>query len=376
MPAVERERLKAWLALRAVEGVGDAAIRRLVEAFGEPAAIMTAAPDDLVRVGRVRPGVAQALLQGSDQATSDAIDKELRAVEAAGYRIVTLLDAAYPARLKTIEDPPPVLYVAGTLAPEDERAVAVVGSRHATPAGSAVTEELSRDLAAAGLTIVSGLARGIDAAAHRGALAGGGRTIAVLGCGLDRIYPPEHAALRRSVEAHGAVVTEFPIGAQPHAFHFPKRNRLISGLALGVIVTEAARDSGSLITARMALEQNREVFAVPGSVKAEGSRGPHWLLKQGATLVETAADVIDVLLPQLDGAAPRQTGQGHAATTGHAALSQDETRLRDVLSAQPMGIDEVIVGAAMPAGTVAALLLSLELKGAVRQLPGQTYVRV
>ncbi len=206
----------------------------------------------------------------------------------------------YPPRLTTIPDPPPLLYVSGSLERADHQAVAIVGSRKATAAGRLLTEELSRELASLGFTIVSGLARGIDAAAHRGALAGKGRTVAVLGCGIDRTYPPEHASLRKQIESDGAVIGELPLGSYPHGYHFPRRNRIISGMCLGVIVTEAAMDSGSLITARLAADQGREVFAVPGFVKNETSRGPNGLIKQGATLVETVDDVIEELLPQLN----------------------------------------------------------------------------
>ena len=199
-----------------------------------------------------------------------------------------------------IADPPPLLYITGTLTEQDELAVAIVGARRATAAGCAMTEELSHDLAGAGMTVVSGLARGVDAAAHRGALAAQGRTIAVLGCGIDRTYPPEHERLRRQIEERGAILSEVPMGAPPHSHHFPRRNRIISGLSLGVIVTEAAISSGSLITARLAAEQGREVFAVPGFVKEDTSRGTNALLKEGAALIERAQDVIDAVLPQLE----------------------------------------------------------------------------
>jgi len=209
-------------------------------------------------------------------------------------------DERYPAWLGTIADPPAVLYCAGLIEPQDRQAVALVGARQATPYGLRVTETLARELSGAGFTIVSGLARGIDTAAHRAALEAGGRTIAVLGCGLDVDYPLGHARLREDIAGGGAVVTEYAPDTKPLAHHFPRRNRIISGLSLGVVVIEAAEDSGSLITARLALEQGREVFAVPGSIEAPLSRGPHGLLKQGAKLVETVDDIIEELLPQLE----------------------------------------------------------------------------
>src|SRR5437660_3061358 len=213
---------------------------------------------------------------------------------------IALGDERYPAWLRAIHDPPAVLYCDGLPETGDRQAVAIVGSRRATPYGLRVSEALAGELSVLGFTIVSGFARGIDAAAHGAALAAGGRTIAVLGCGLDVDYPPGHASLRAEIAGSGAVLTEFAPGTPPRATNFPRRNRIISGLALGVVVVEAAEDSGSLITARLALEQGREVFAVPGSIDVPTSRGPHGLLKQGAKLVETVDDIVEELLPQLD----------------------------------------------------------------------------
>src|SRR5947208_1192067 len=244
--------------------------------------------------------LAQAIRRGPDDHTQHGLDRDLKTLERLQLSVVTCLDPDYPPRLKMIHDPPPLLYVSGALTQADRHAVAIVGARRATAAGRLLTEELSRDLAEAGMTIVSGLARGVDAAAHRGALAAQGRTIAVLGCGIDQTYPAEHERLRRQIEDRGAILSEVPMGAPPHSHHFPRRNRIISGLSLGVIVTEAAISSGSLITARLAAEQGREVFAVPGFVKADTSRGTNALLKEGAALIERAQDVIDAVLPQLE----------------------------------------------------------------------------
>ena len=228
------------------------------------------------------------------------IQRELDAVEAGRFSILTLTDPHYPARLKTIADSPPLLYCTGQLLDCDHQALAIVGARKGSHAGRAFTRQLSGDLAALGFTIVSGLARGIDADAHEGALATKGRTIAVLGCGIDQTYPPEHRSLRQQIEQKGAVLSEFPMGTPPEAFHFPQRNRVISGLSLGIIVTEATLKSGSLITARMALEQNRDVFAVPGNVTHPLSQGPHQLIKQGAKLVEKHWDIVEEILPMLE----------------------------------------------------------------------------
>jgi len=329
-------------------------------------------------------------------------------------QVVPIEDERYPAWLRAIHDPPPVLYCDGVIEPSDRLAVAIVGARQATPYGLRITEALARDLAGLGCTIVSGMARGIDAAAHRGALAAGGRTIAVLGCGLDVVYPPEHDKLRAEIADAGAVVTEFPMGTPPKASHFPRRNRIISGLALGVVVVEAAEDSGSLITARSALDQGREVFAVPGPIDAPLSRGPHGLLKQGAKLVETVADIIEELLPQLEGSSletlldqdraishppgrplaiselgvPRAPGRvldpGSAAGAGKRRsfsseppnLTPDERIVYALISETPVHIDELMELSRLAPAAVAGALVELELKSAVRRMPGQQYIRV
>lgn len=368
--------LRLWFQLRAVPRLGDAGLCRLMETFGSPEAVLQASLDSLQAGGSISRAVAQAIQQGPDRETQEAIDRELELLERLRISVVTYLDAAYPARLKTIADPPPLLYLSGALEEKDRHAVAIVGARRATAAGRLVTEHLSRDLAEAGFTVVSGLARGVDAAAHRGALAAQGRTVAVLGCGIDRTYPPEHRTLRQQIEAQGAVLSEFPLGAYPHAYHFPRRNRIISGLSLGVMVTEATLQSGSLITARLAAEQGREVFAVPGFVQAENSRGPNGLIKQGAKLVETVADVIEELLPQLD--VPfreRLQARCPKQAEDRPQLEEAERRLHDALSFEPMPIDDLIACTGLPAAEVAGLLLAMELKGAVRQLSGRSYIR-
>jgi DNA processing protein len=238
-----------------------------------------------------------------------------------------------------------------------------------------MTEELSHDLAGAGMTVVSGLARGVDAAAHRGALSSQGRTIAVLGCGIDQTYPPEHEQLRRQIEERGAILSEVSMGARPHSHHFPRRNRIISGLSVGVIVTEAAINSGSLITARLAAEQGREVFAVPGFVKENTSRGTNALLKEGAALIERAQDVIDAVLPQLEPALRLRLQLSREKTVRSDHLGKEEQRVYDVLSYNPFTVDEVIGTTGLSVSTVMASLLSLELRQRVRQLPGQRYLR-
>src|SRR6266581_4308709 len=299
--------------------------------------------------------------------------QEGKAVASANATTLALTDERYPELLRTIPDPPPVLYCDGSLEPGDRQAVAIVGSRQATPYGLRVTDALARELSALGFTIVSGFARGIDAAAHRAALASGGRTVAVLGCGLDVDYPSGHASLRTEIAGSGAVLTEFAPGTAPFATNFPRRNRIISGLALGVVVVEAAEDSGSLITARLALEQGREVFAVPGPIDVPTSRGTHGLIKQGAKLVETVDDIVEELLPQLDRPLQTLKTEPIAALPEHVELSPSERTVLDLMSREPLHLDDLTERSRLTTPAVAGILLGLELKALVKQLPGQRY---
>ena len=370
------ESLRAWLTLRAIDHVGPAMLAKLAGACGSPDAVLRASAAELRERG-CSLTLAEAIVRGVASRTAAQIEQEIEQIRQNKITVLSCLDGAYPDRLKQIADPPPLLYVAGSLTFNDAPAVAIVGSRRSTPQGRAVTEQLSRALAEAGFTIVSGLARGIDAAAHRGALAAGGRTIAVLGCGIDQTYPPEHDPLRKQIEAQGAVLSELALGAPPHSYHFPRRNRIISGLSLGVVVTEAALDSGSLITARLAGEQGREVFALPGSVRAETSRGPHRLIKDGAKLVETAQDVIEELLPQLDEQMrPRLDARQNISAKPVSPLSEDEARVIVALSADPVHIDDLALRIQLEPASVSAALVSLEMKGLVQQLPGQFILRL
>src|SRR3989441_8670874 len=303
------------------------------------------------------------------------------ASKAQDHITIALGDERYPELLRAIHDPPAVLYGDGAVEPGDRQAVAIVASRQATPYGLRITEALPGELTALGFTIVSAFARGIDAGAHRAALAAGGRTIAVLGCGLDVDYPPGHASLRAEIAGNGAVLTEFVPGTPPLAGHFPRRNRIISGLALGVVVVEAAEGSGSLITARLALEQGREVFAVPGHIDAPTSRGPHGLLKQGAKLVETVDDIVEELLPQLEtmrtplSQDSMVTGAGKRRSFAPKPpdLSSEEQVVLRVIGREPSHLDDLTEQSHLPAAEVARILLGLELKALVHQLPGQQY---
>ena len=369
------EWLEAWLILRSVKGLSDGTICTLVRHFGGPKEVLSASSSELRHVAGLRSSVVTALRHAPDPSVVAHVHKEMRLIEKGESSVVTILDAAYPRRLAMIPDPPPVLYVRGTLPSADEHAVAIVGSRKATPAGALMTQEFSQRLAAMGFTIVSGLARGIDAAAHRGALAAKARTIAVVGCGVDRTYPPEHRQLRKDIESHGAVVSELPLGSPPLPYHFPRRNRIISGLSLGVIVSEANRKSGALITARYALEQNREVFAIPGAVTHGKHQGAHGLIKQGAKLVEEAGDVVEELLLQLDGPFRDRVKNAGFQETAAPVFTTKEQRVLSLFHDEPVSIDEVLTEAPFDRAEVMNLLLSLELRGCIQQVPGSCYIR-
>ncbi|MDH5587390.1 MAG: DNA-processing protein DprA [Nitrospirota bacterium] len=371
--------LQGWLELRAVKGLGPITYTRLIHRFGSPEAIRQAHLSELVATGDLSSSVAAALRLPLSTSTTQHIQRELEAVEAGKFSILTLTDPAYPTRLQTITDPPPLLYYTGQLKEIDQKALAIVGARKGSHAGRAFTRQLSGDLAALGFTIVSGLARGIDADAHEGALAAKGRTVAVLGCGIDQIYPPEHLKLRQRIEEQGAVLSEFPMGTSPQSFHFPQRNRVISGLSLGVIVTEATLKSGSLITARMALEQNREVFAVPGNVTHPLSHGPHRLIQQGAKLVEKPWDIVEEILPMLEPTFRQHLETQHTigeTPTPSIPLGPEEQEMFNRISLEPVMLDALIAQGSYSSSEVLSILLSLEMKGLIKQVPGLQYVRV
>lgn len=371
---MDSTQLTSWLLLQSIDGVGDRTLLKLVQAFHSPAHVLVAPLEDLIRVGCSRE-LAEAIRRGPLDQTRHLVDRQVKLVERLGIRVMTLTDPMYPKRLRAIHDPPPLLYYTGALHEQDGMAVAIVGGRSATTAGKAMTEEIAQELARGGWTIVSGLARGIDAAAHRGALAGQGRTIAVLGCGVDQTYPPEHDQLRKQIEAHGVVLAELPVGSSPQPHHFPRRNRIISGLSVGVLVAEAAMNSGSLITAKLALEQGRDVFALPGSVKEARCRGSNGLIKEGAKLVECAADMLEELLPQVEPALRARMMVGETATSAREGLGPDEQRIYEMLSYEAQSVDAVIEQTGLSAAQVTATMLALELRGYVRQLPGPQYLR-
>ena len=368
--AVDRRDL-AWLAFGQVPGLGCVGFRRIAEFFADPADAFFSGRGVLRGV----PGLSTAAVGGLLAFSAwDRLADEMRQVREAGARLVRYSDAAYPERLRAIPDPPPVLYVRGSPEAAGHAAVGVVGTRAPSDYGREMTRLLCRGLASAGIAVVSGLARGIDGEAHETALSGGGGTVAVLGSGVDVLYPPEHGDLCRRIQERGAVLSEHPLGTRPLPHHFPARNRIISGLSLGVVVVEATERSGSLITARWALEQGREVFAVPGPAGASRSRGPHRLIREGAKLVENLADIIEEIAPQLAAvpppvaaADPGETASGPFRVEGPAGAI-----LRD-LETGPLQMDDVIHRAGLPPQQVCALLLDLELQGLLKQLPGKRY---
>ena len=349
--------LAAWLRLTLTPGVGGESQRRLLKAFGSPEAVFSASAASLAAVTDAK--VAGALLQYDGQGELDTA----LAWVAAGNRLLTLADADYPPSLLESADPPTLLYARGDLSLLRRPALAIVGSRNATPQGEANAEAFASALASAGLAIVSGLALGIDAAAHRGALKAGGGTIAVIGTGADRIYPARNEALTRQIAEHGLILSEFPLGTPALAGNFPRRNRIIAGLALGCLVVEAAQQSGSLITARLATEAGREVFAIPGSIHSPQSKGCHRLLKQGAKLVESAQDVLEEL--------------GWGRTSQTKPLECPETSpLLLAMGYDPVDGDTLAQRAGLTAEQLLAMLLTLELDGQVARLPDGRYQRL
>ncbi len=354
------------LALSLAPGVGSIIYKRLVQTFGNPELVFRAPLRELKRVEGVGEKVAEDLKKFAWQ---PLVEKELSLAEKMGVRIISWDNLDYPPSLKEIYDPPPVLYVLGKILPQDQKAIAVVGSRNPTTYGKGAAERIASGLSRAGLTVISGLARGVDSCAHRGALQAGGRTIGVLGCGLNIIYPPENKELYKQVAGHGAVITEFPFNTPPDKDHFPIRNRLISGLALGVVVVEATLRSGSLITARFALEQGREVFAVPGNIDSPRSEGTNRLIKEGAKLVLRAEDILEEFLALQDVSPP-------AAPPREPDLTVEEKKIYSLLGrSQPLHIDQISAQSELASSKALAILLSLELAGHVKQLPGMNFIK-
>src|SRR3984893_2988107 len=369
-----------WLALRRARGVGPRTCKLLIEKFGTPEKIFQLNSEEIAAAGVPR-NTAHSIAEFRD---FEPLEKELCELPNIGARLVKWTDADYPSNLRQIADPPPFLFVRGPAHLTDSNCIAVVGARAASDIGRRMAQRLGLELAAKGFTVVSGLARGIDGEAHQGALDAHGKTLAVLGCGVDVIYPAEHRKLAEAIIAGGgALIRDIPIGAQPLAENFTTRNRILSGLCLGVVIVEAAEKSGSLITARMALEQDRQVFAVPGSPLTGKTRGSNRLLKDGAKLVEWAEDVIEELAPQFAGGSPKSAlvesndGAAGADSPTHNASDRESTEVQTILyylkNADKLHVDSIIEGSGLSAPTVLKLLLDLELRGLVTQHPGKLF---
>jgi DNA processing protein len=341
--------LKYWIALSKVEGLGPVKLRRLLEQYSDPRTICATFNYPVNDITADLAGLARHQAQA-----------------------ITIDDQPYPSHLKTIHDPPPILYIKGQILEADKKAIAIVGTRRPTRYGLETAERFAGQLAGMGITIVSGLALGIDAAAHRGALQAGGRTIAVMGSGIDQVYPSSNRTLAAEIEKHGALVTEFPLGQKPDKWTFPQRNRIISGLSLGVIMVEGHYDSGAMITAKEALDQGREVFAVPGNVQLEQSKGPHWLIKQGAKLVEDVQDVLDELNIKLPNSNFKTNAQ--IPSPNLQDLTAEEKKIFACLLLEPKHLDLIAVEAGLPIAQVSSLIMMLEIKKAVRQLPGKMFI--
>lgn len=355
---------KFWIGFNLIKGIGAVRMQNLVAYFGDLESAWNADLASLMEAG-LGAKLAERVVGAGRQMDLDQIWAK---IEAQGINILTWADEEYPARLREIDQPPPVLYIRGEYLQDDLFAVAIVGTRKVTPYGRQVTEELASFLAANGITVVSGLARGVDAIAHQTALKVGGRTMAILGSGVDRIYPPEHRGLAEQMMERGAVISDYAVGTPPDASNFPPRNRIISGLSLAVVVVEAAETSGALITAEFAAEQGREVFAIPGNIYAPQSKGVNRLIQKGAQPLLTPED----LMQALD---LTRVGEQKSA---RKILPADETEARvlDVLSGEPLHVDEIRNLAGLPIEKISATLALMELKGMVRQVGGMNYVSV
>jgi DNA processing protein len=378
---VHSPNIELWLKLIRAEGIGPTLFGRLLGYFGDVERVLGASVSELTKVEGIGHKIAEMIARSRN--AFDA-DKELTLADKLGVWVIHLQDERYPPALKAIYDPPPVLYVKGTLQRSDSLAMAIVGSRRCTHYGTEQANRFSHLLASAGFTIVSGLARGIDTAAHRGALAAGSRTIAVQGCGLANVFPPENKTLFEQITENGAVVSELPLGYEPLAENFPGRNRIIAGLSMGVLVVEATYRSGALISAQAALENNREVMAVPGRIDSPASAGCHKLLKQGARLIDSIDEIMDALGHVGDGLKDH-AGQAAAEAQANAqrtlfdlsqlSLSNEESGILKQLNSEPLHVEELIQMSQLPPGKVHAAIISLQLKGLIKQLPGNMIVK-
>jgi DNA processing protein len=357
-----KKEIKYWVGFSLIPHIGRVKLSQLESHFGNLEKAWRATPSELKHAGLDR-GAVNAVTYWQSKIS---LDEEMEKLERYGIKVLTFHDKDYPSRLKEIYDYPPLLYIRGSILPQDDWCLAVVGTRRATVYGRQVAEEIVTDLARSQITIVSGLAKGIDSIAHRSALEAGGRSLAVFGCGLDVVYPAENATLARDIIQQGAIISEYPLGTRPRADNFPRRNRIMSGLSLGVLVVEADETSGAMITARLALEQNREVFAVPGSILSPASNGTNHLIQEGAKLVRNYTDILEEL---------NLTAVAQQMELKEVIPASDtEALLLKQLSAEPTHIDEVCHGTGLPVSTVSSTLSMMELKGLVKQVGNMNYI--
>ena len=366
MASAEEESLRAWLSLLRAPGIGPGWGAQLLERFGSPREIYDAGP-----AAWRAAGLPEALRAGLAAPDTAAVDRDAGWLAASGRDLITLQDARYPQFLKQIAQPPLALFCQGNAALLEAPQIAVVGARSATPEGLDNAQRFSAVLARAGLVVTSGLALGVDGAAHRGALEGGGATIAVCGTGLDRVYPARHRELAHEIAVRGLLVSEFSPGMPPLAENFPRRNRIISGLALGVLVVEAAARSGSLITARLALEQGREVFAIPGSIHNPAAKGCHALIRQGAKLIDSARDILEELGPRLG----LEVIADEPASALRPKLDAAQRRVLEAIGHGPTAFDELVERVGLSVEELSSILLVLELEGLVAPAPGGAFIR-
>jgi DNA processing protein len=359
-------KLEALISLNMVGEIGSVRLDRLLKFFGKPENIFAVSPEKLIAIA----GISENIANGIHSFREEDLVKELESAKKLGLKIITLDDEDYPENLKNIFSPPIVLYIKGKLEKEDKLAVAIVGSRRASYYGLSSAEKFAAELAGCGLTIISGMARGIDTAAHRGALKADGRTIAIIGSGFNHIYPEENQELAEKISQNGAVISEFPLAAKPLKENFPRRNRLISGLSLGVLVVEAARNSGALITADFALEQGREVFALPGRLDTPNSFGTNELIKQGAKLVSTKDDILEEL--QLPIAANLKEIKNRL----RPHLESKDSLLYGLIPSDPIALDEILEKTSLHISRVYEILLRLQMKKLIKQLPGKQFIRL
>jgi len=359
----------AFLRLHSTPGVGPQKLRILVNYCGSARAVLQKSKRVLMSIRGIDEKTAISILEYD---SSDFVEQQLRRMTACSTSLMTIWDDDYPQALKQIYDPPPMLFVRGTLLPQDRFAVGIVGMRQPSVYGKLVTQQIASKLLERKLNIISGLAYGIDTIAHETAVKLAGRTIAVLGSGVDNIYPPENRALAQKIIDRGAVISEFPMATEPDRGNFPRRNRIISGMSLGIVVVEAGEKSGALLTADFAVEQNREVFAVPGNINSPRSIGPNSLIKQGATPVTSPEDILTELAPKLTHCGNSEVG----ASAPSVDLHENEQSIYNLLHSEPRHIDWIARSAKQPTGKVLSVLLTLELKGLVRQETGKLFLRL